>query len=55
MTFKKRCRIIALIILIIAILFFVSAITHTTASFPLGDIINYLIYAGYVVIVYIIL
>lgn len=50
MSFKKKSRIIASIMLIVAIAFFVFAITHPTASFPWSNTITYFIYAVYVVI-----
>ena len=50
MSFKKKSRIIASIMLIVAIAFFVFAITHPTASFPWSNTIKYFIYAVYVVI-----
>ncbi len=50
MSFKKKSRIIALIMLISAIVFFVFAITHPTASFPWSNTITYFIYAVYILI-----
>ncbi|TGX96524.1 hypothetical protein E5357_15810 [Hominisplanchenecus murintestinalis] len=50
MSFKKKSRIIASIMLIVAIAFFVFAVTHPTASFPWSNTITYFIYAVYMVI-----
>lgn len=50
MSFKKKSRIIASIMLIAAIAFFVFAITHPTASFPWNNTITYFIYAVYILI-----
>ncbi|PWM69125.1 MAG: hypothetical protein DBX38_00720 [Eubacteriales Family XIII. Incertae Sedis bacterium] len=50
MSFKKKSRIIASIMLIAAIAFFVFAITHPTASFPWSNTITYFIYAVYILI-----
>ena len=50
MSFKKKSRIIASIMLIVAIAFFVFAVTHPTASFPWSNTITYFIYAIYMVI-----
>ena len=50
MPFKKKSRIIASIMLIAAIAFFVFAITHPTASFPWSNTITYFIYAVYILI-----
>lgn len=50
MAFKKKSRIIALLMLIAAIIFFIFAITHPTASFPWSNTITYLIYAIYILI-----
>lgn len=50
MSFKKKSRIIASIMLIVAILFFVFAITHPTAGFPWSNTITYFIYAVYILI-----
>ena len=44
---KKKSRIIASIMLILAIVFFVFAITHPTASFPWSNAVTYFIYAVY--------
>ena len=50
MSFKKKSRIIASIMLIVAIAFFVFAVTHPTASFPWSNTITYFIYAVYMAI-----
>ena len=50
MSFKKKSRIIASIMLIVAIAFFVFAVTHPTASFPWSNTITYFIYAVYILI-----
>ena len=50
MSFKKKSRIIASIMLIAAIAFFIYAITHPTASFPWSNTITYFIYAVYILI-----
>ena len=50
MSFKKKSRITALIMLIAAIAFFVYAVTHPTASFPWSNTITYSIYAVYILI-----
>ena len=50
MSFMKKSRIIASIMLIVAIAFFVFAITHPTASFPWSNAITYFIYAVYILI-----
>ena len=50
MSFKKKSRITALIMLIAAIAFFVYAVTHPTAGFPWSNTITYSIYAVYILI-----
>ncbi len=50
MSFKKKSRIVALIMLVLAIAFFAFAITHPTASFPWSNTITYFIYAVYILI-----
>lgn len=50
MSFKKKSRIIALIMLIAAVVFFVFSITHPTSSFPWSNTITYFIYAVYILI-----
>ena len=50
MSFKKKSRIIALIMLIAAVVFFVFSITHPTSSFPWSNTITYFIYAVYIFI-----
>ena len=47
MSFKIKSRIIASIMLIIAIIFFVYAVTHPTASFPWSNTVTYSVYAVY--------
>lgn len=50
MSFKKKSRIIALIMLVVAIAFFAFAISHPTAGFPWSNAITYFIYAVYILI-----
>ncbi len=50
MSFQKKSRIIASIMLIAAIAFFAFAITHPTASFPWSNAATYFIYAVYILI-----
>ncbi len=50
MSFKKKSRIIALMMLFVAIIFFVYAINHPEASFPWSNTITYFIYAVYILI-----
>lgn len=50
MSFKKKSRIIASIMLVAAIAFFAFAITHPTASFPWSNTITYFVYAIYILI-----
>lgn len=47
---NKKFKIIASIMLIVAIAFFAFAVTHTTASFPWSNTITYFIYAVYLFI-----
>ena len=50
MSIKVISRIIALIMLIVAAVFFVYAINHPTASFPWSNTVTYSIYSIYVLI-----
>ncbi|MCM1327012.1 MAG: hypothetical protein NC094_09425 [Bacteroidales bacterium] len=47
---KKKVRIIAGVMLIFAIGFFVYALTHPTASFPWSNVVTYFIYALYLLL-----
>ena len=47
---KKSSRIVAVIMLIIAIIFFVVALNNPQASFPWSNIITYILYGIYVII-----
>lgn len=47
---NKKFKIIASIMLIVAIAFFAFAVTHPTASFPWSNTITYFIYAVYLFI-----
>lgn len=47
MLFKRRCRIVALAMLFLAVGFFAYAITHPTASFSWNNAITYFIYVVY--------
>lgn len=47
MTLKKQSRIAAAAMLLLAIGFFVFAITHPTASFPWSNTITYTLYGVY--------
>ena len=47
---KKSSRIVAVIMLIIAIIFFVVALNNPQASFPWNNIITYILYGIYVII-----
>ena len=47
---KKTSRIVAVIMLIIAIIFFVVALNNPQASFPWSNIITYILYGIYVII-----
>lgn len=46
-----KSRIIAFLMLLFAIAFFIFAITHPTASFPWNNTITYLIYAVYFLVI----
>jgi len=48
MVSKKKSRMIAGMMLLFAIGFFLFAITHPTASFPWDNTVTYSIYAAYV-------
>lgn len=47
---KKTSRIVAVIMLIIAIIFFVVALNNPQASFPWNNIITYILYGTYIII-----
>ena len=47
MSFKKISRMIASIMLMIAIAFFVYAVTHPTGSFPWSLEVTYFVYSVY--------
>ena len=47
---RKTCRITAFLMLMIAAVFFVFAVTHPTASFPWSNTITYSMYAVYLLI-----
>lgn len=50
MSYKKPLRIVAVLMLILAICFFAFAITHPTADFPWSNTVTYVIYAVYILI-----
>lgn len=50
MSFKKKSRAVASVMLIAALAFFVFAVTHPTASFPWSNAVTYWIYAVYVLV-----
>lgn len=49
--FKKICRIVLWGLVLFAVLFIIFAMTHPELSFPWGNNISYIIYAGYLVVV----
>ena len=50
MTVKKLSRIIAVLMLLLAIGFFCYAVTHPVASFPWGLSVTYTIYGVYLLV-----
>jgi len=52
---KKKAKIIAGIMLLFAIGFFLFAVTHPTASFPWSNEITYFIYIVYVLVMVVLL
>lgn len=47
---KKRSRIIGIAMLVIAVIFFIIALTHPEKSFPLDISVTYLLYGIYLTI-----
>ena len=47
---KKTCRIIASLMLVIAIAFILYAVNHPEMSFPWSNVITYIIYGIYAII-----
>lgn len=52
---KKISRIIAAVMLIVAVVFIVFAFNHPELSFPWNNTVSYIIYASYIIVTIILL